>query len=98
MPATVTAKMIMAMIERQQFRCALSGRELTPETASLDHIQPLPRGGAHDLSNVWIVDHQVNAAKGTLTKDEFVTLCCEVADHHRGGETISRWPIGTSEN
>lgn len=78
-PATVTAKMIMELIERQQFCCALSGRQLTPETASLDHIVPLSRGGTHDLNNLWIVDHKVNAAKGTLTVEEFVSLCRDVA-------------------
>lgn len=82
-PATVTAKMIMELIERQQFRCALSGRLLTPETASLDHMVPLSRGGMHDLSNLWIVDHQVNAAKGALTVDEFVAICREVAAHQK---------------
>jgi 5-methylcytosine-specific restriction endonuclease McrA len=79
MPVTVTAKMIMEMIEHQQFRCALSNRELTPETASLDHIVPLSRGGSHDLSNLWVVDHKVNTAKGTLTVEEFVSLCRDVA-------------------
>jgi hypothetical protein len=80
-PATVTAKQIMELIERQEFRCALSGRELTPETASLDHVLPLSRGGTHDISNLCVVHHHVNAAKGTMTVDEFVAMCREVAAH-----------------
>ena len=76
---TVTAKMIMTLIERQGFRCPLSGRTLTPETASLDHVLPLSRDGKHDLSNIWVVHNQVNSAKGTLTAEEFVSLCTEVA-------------------
>lgn len=75
---TVTAKMIMKLIEKQQFRCAVSGRTLTPESASLDHILPLSRNGVHDITNLWVVDHRVNAAKGTLTLDEFVNLCGDV--------------------
>jgi 5-methylcytosine-specific restriction endonuclease McrA len=71
--------MIMGMIETQGFRCALSGRQLTPETASLDHIVPLSRGGTHDRSNLWVVDQHVNTAKGTLTVDEFVAMCRDVA-------------------
>ena len=78
-PATVTAKMIMELIERQEFHCAFSGRELTPETASLDHIVPLSRGGTHDISNLCVVDHQINAAKSTMTVEEFVAMCREVA-------------------
>ena len=81
MRATVTAKQIMSLIERQGFRCAMSGRTLTPETASLDHIVPLSRRGSHDLSNLWVVDHQVNSAKGTLTVEEFVGMCREVVVH-----------------
>ncbi len=85
MPArvTVTAKMIMELIESQGFRCALSNRELTPETASLDHVIPLSRGGTHDIANLCVVDQQVNAAKGTLTVGEFVALCHDVAAHHQ---------------
>ncbi len=80
-PATVTAKMIMDLIERQGFECALSGRKLTPESASLDHVTPLSRDGEHAIENLWVVDHQVNLAKGTLTVDEFRSLCAEVASH-----------------
>ncbi len=96
-PRAVTAKMILEMIERQGRRCALSGKELTPETASLDHVVPLSRGGAHDLTNLWVVDHKVNTAKGTLTVDEFVALCGDVAAYQRMKGAASPWAIGTSE-
>jgi len=88
----ISAKQVMAMVERQQFRCAISGREMTPETASLDHITPLARGGKHELGNVWAVDHQVNTAKGTLSVDEFVAICRDVVRHQeavRGSLTPS---------
>jgi len=88
----ISAKQVMAMVERQQFRCAISGRELTPETASLDHITPLSREGKHELGNVWAVDHQINTAKGTLSVDEFVAMCRDVVRHQeavRGSLTPS---------
>lgn len=81
LPATVTSKMILKLIEGQSYQCALSGRKLTPETASLDHIVPLSRGGEHSIENLWVVDVQVNAAKGTLTTEEFQALCQEVVEH-----------------
>lgn len=77
----VTAKQILRMIQNQNHRCAISGRELTPETASLDHIYPLSRGGTHDVSNLCVVEHLVNSAKGTMTIDEFIAMCCDVADY-----------------
>lgn len=84
--ATVTAKMIMRLIEQQGYRCAISGRELTPKTTSLDHIHPLSRGGAHGIANVWVVDHQVNSAKGTLTFQEFVAMCRDVVQYQDKSE------------
>lgn len=75
---TITAKQVMELVRQQGYTCALSGRTLTPETASLDHIAPLANGGAHALENVWVVDHQVNTAKGTLSVDDFVAVCRDV--------------------
>jgi hypothetical protein len=69
---------IFALIESQEYRCALSGMELTPATASLDHKQPVSRGGAHDISNAQIVHCEVNRMKGVLTMDEFIRMCCRV--------------------
>jgi 5-methylcytosine-specific restriction endonuclease McrA len=78
----VSAKQILDLIKRQDYKCALSGRALTPETASIDHIVPLSRGGAHSLENIWIVDVTMNAMKGTLLVEEFVAACKDVAERH----------------
>ena len=78
---SVSPKQILQLIEQQNYRCALSGRELTPETASLDHVLPLSRGGIHDICNVQVLDFRVNTAKGTMTVAEFVALCVDVARH-----------------
>lgn len=88
-PVTVTATEIMKLLERQQFRCALSGRELTPATASLDHIVPLAKGGFHTIDNLWVVDQQVNVAKGTLTLDEFLRVCAEVIRHQQDNQSAA---------
>lgn len=77
----ISAKQVLELVNRQQFKCAISGRPLTPETASLDHIVPLASGGLHCLENVWVVDHQVNTAKGTLSLEEFVAMCRDVTAH-----------------
>jgi len=92
-PKTVTAKRILELLEEQDHRCALSGRQLTPETASIDHIVPVARGGSHDMSNVWLLDHQVNIAKGTMSAEEFVAMCREVMAQHDKGTAEAR--IGT---
>ena len=84
---SITAKKVMQLVERQRYRCALTGRELTPSTASLDHKMPLSRVGQHSMSNLWIVHREINAAKGTMTIDEFIALCREVSEHQRSTHT-----------
>jgi hypothetical protein len=76
-------KLLMEMLKQQDFRCALSGRELSPDTASIDHIMPLSRGGKHCPTNAQIIDLDVNQAKRNMTNDEFIEMCCDVADKCR---------------
>ena len=70
---------VMDLLEKQEFRCALTGRELTPETVSMDHIEPVCDGGTHDIDNAQLLHRDVNRAKSTLSNDDFIQLCCEVA-------------------
>lgn len=70
----------MELVELQSKRCALSGVELTPETASIDHKQPISRGGLHVIENIQVIHQSINAAKGNMTNDEFVAMCARVVD------------------
>lgn len=80
----VNAASLLALLDRQQRRCALSGRELTPEDVAVDHKTPLKHGlHHHTISNLQLVIEQVNRAKGTMGNDEFIALCCDVADCYR---------------
>lgn len=78
---SVNTQAVLELLERQQRRCALTGRGLTPESASLDHIVPVCRGGEHRIQNTQVLERSVNRAKGTLTNDEFIELCGEVWRH-----------------
>lgn len=69
---------ILALLADQDYRCALSGRRLTPQRAALDHIVPVSRGGEHRIGNAQVLDKLVNRAKGTLTNEEFIRLCGRV--------------------
>lgn len=35
------------------------------------------------MANVQVVRSDINAAKGTMTNEEFIAMCCEVADYNR---------------
>lgn len=99
----ISSARILEILERQNFHCAISGRLLTPETASLDHVVPVASGGEHIFENIHIVDREVNRAKGMMSLDEFVAMCREVvecqerlrsgsAEAHSGPE-VPRSPI-----
>lgn len=72
---------VLLLLEWQQYRCALTGRVLTLETASLDHLVPVRSGGEHRIENTQILHRDVNRAKTTMTNDEFVQLCREIVAH-----------------
>jgi 5-methylcytosine-specific restriction endonuclease McrA len=70
------ARMIYGILQRQGFKCALSGVDLDPDSASLDHIIPVSKGGSYDSAdNLQIVTMEINRMKGALMNDEFVDLC-----------------------
>lgn len=72
---------VLQLVQRQRRRCALTGRELAPEEAALDHVMPISRGGGHHIANAQILHKDVNRAKGVLTNEEFIAICREVAAH-----------------
>lgn len=74
----VTTTTVLGLLEEQSYRCALTGRPLTPKTAALDHILSIQRGGEHSIENTQVLHYDVNRAKGTMTNEEFVGLCEEV--------------------
>lgn len=75
----VGRKELICLVESQGYCCALTGWGLKPETASLDHILPVSRGGDHSIENLQVLDYRVNKAKGTMTTAEFVEMCKAVA-------------------
>ena len=75
----VCVEAVLRLLEQQRYRCAMTGRRLTPQTAALDHIVPVRFGGEHLIENTQVLHKDVNRAKGSLTSEEFVGLCREVA-------------------
>ena len=80
----LTGAALFQLLVDQEFRCALTGDELTPENATLDHRIPRKHGGSDSVSNLQWVIKQANAAKGTMMMQEFVDLCRRVVALHDG--------------
>lgn len=76
---SATYKELLQLLEQQGYRCALTGKQLTPQTARLDHKSPVSDGGSHEVSNLHWVLETVNTAKGVMNLDQFVGMCIDVA-------------------
>jgi 5-methylcytosine-specific restriction endonuclease McrA len=70
------------ILERQEYRCALTGLPLTPDNFALDHIVPVKQGGAFDIKNAQMVLKTVNRAKHTMSQQDFIQMCRNVAAYH----------------
>jgi len=70
---------------RQKCKCALTGRKLTRENISLDHIVPVCRGGSLDVSNLRLVVKEANQAKHRMLDAELYQLCSDLLGRKSSG-------------
>ncbi len=78
MAERVKSKHLLKLVESQQFKCALTGRQLEPTTASIDHAYPVSKGGTNTVANLQVLHVDVNQAKGTMDPETFVEMCRDV--------------------
>ncbi len=78
----LTPQQLWSLAKKQKCRCALSGRRLQRKKISIDHIIHRSKGGSHDLSNIRLVETDVNKARSTLSDSEFFQLCKDVLHHN----------------
>lgn len=64
--------------DRQNGKCALTGRDLNIYIMELDHIIPLSKGGLSVIDNLQWTCKEANQAKKDLLDDEFIELCKDV--------------------
>ncbi|NBW16910.1 MAG: HNH endonuclease [Caulobacteraceae bacterium] len=76
-----TGSQLKALLEDQQYCCALSGLPLTPETSALDHRTAVSNGGTHAIDNLQWLNADINKMKGNMDQGRFVRLCGLVAAH-----------------
>lgn len=75
----ITGSKLFELAKSNGFRCAISGVELNPNEASLDHTIPLSKGGSHDMQNVDLIHMVVNRMKGEMDRKELVRWCKLIA-------------------
>jgi 5-methylcytosine-specific restriction endonuclease McrA len=69
-----TATELKALLDVQQYCCALSGLPLTPEDAALDHIVAVSDGGTHEVNNLQWLNAEVNRMKGSMSQSRFIAI------------------------
>jgi len=79
------AKDIKELWNKQNGRCFYTNEILVPgKNASIDHQIPTSRGGNNDISNLRWVTTQVNMIKSSLTHEEFIQFCKNIAENFNG--------------
>lgn len=76
----IGASALEELAKKQKYLCALSGRPLTVENVSADHITPISMGGTNTIDNIQLVCRDINYMKGTMSMGEFVSACVDVAE------------------
>lgn len=75
---------LKALLQAQQYCCALSGLPLTPENAELDHRDPVSHGGSSAVGNLQWLHRDVNRMKSTMKNERFIALCRLVSSSDDG--------------
>ena len=55
--------------------------QFQPDEFAIDHIQSINDGGSDDPENLQCVHPLPNKAKGTMSNQQFISLCKAVAEH-----------------
>jgi len=75
---TIRSKDLYELLEKQHYRCALTGRELVPEITDAEHIIPLDAGGMHDIDNIYLIVRDAARLKRYLTEEALLKLCYDI--------------------
>jgi 5-methylcytosine-specific restriction endonuclease McrA len=66
------------LAKKQKLICPLTGRRLTNDSISIDHIIHLSNGGTSLIDNIRLVDYDANMARRALSDSQFIKLCQDV--------------------
>lgn len=72
------------LMRKHMNTCVYCKCKVTEETATIDHVMPLSKGGTHTLDNLWILEAKINSAKGTMSVAEFIAMCRDVTRYQDG--------------
>ena len=72
------AKDFYEQLEEQNYKCFVTGRELTPMNCTAEHLVPLKKGGQHIRENIVLLVRDIAPLKRNLSEEEIVLLAVDV--------------------
>lgn len=75
--------------KKQKCICAISGKKLTTENVSLDHIIPIAKGGKNTPDNIQLIDYRINLMKRELEMSKFLEWIQLISDYQNKNRGIS---------
>lgn len=76
----ITGADLWKLAKKQKLLCSLTGRRLTRDNVSVDHICHKVNGGLNAIDNIRLVVKEANFARHTMTDDAFVKMCQDVVN------------------
>ena len=74
-------KELKLLLEKQNYKCSLTGDKLTFNNMELDHIIPSSKKGENELGNVRWITIQANKAKWNFTDKELFNFCNKIINN-----------------
>lgn len=84
------AKDFYEMLEKQSYKCALTGRELTPANTEVELRDPKRKGGRAARENHYMVDKAVSFLARHLSEAEILELAQEIVKFRKASRTIKK--------
>ena len=77
----ITGLDIWRLAKKQKMVCPLTGRRLSNDNVSADHIAHLVNGGHSGINNLRLVVKEANLARHTMSDADFLAMCQDVVDN-----------------
>jgi len=74
-----------SILEKQKYKCPLTGRDLQPNNSEVELIFPCKVEGRAELSNHYIIDRNISPIARYLSESQIIELAIEIVKH-RGAE------------
>jgi hypothetical protein len=77
-PIKFFAKNLWSLMKEQDYKCALTGRELTPDNTEVELREPFRERGRTEIENHYIVVRDLAYTARHVTEDSIVQLAAEI--------------------